>query len=101
MLEIKTITAQTLPAFDNRVNGAIREGWELTRRECFVGPDHIPFYYAELERMIDEPEDEYDTPAQWLTTRNPAKPLRCSNCGYEETSPKPICPKCIKVMEDC
>lgn len=102
MLEIKTITAPSVRAFDKEVNDALAGGWELIRRECYVGIDHLPFFYAELERVVEDPEaDDYDMPAHWITTRNPSKPLRCSNCGYEETSPKPVCPNCIRVMEDC
>lgn len=103
MLEIKTVTAHNVPTFDKDVNSLIAEGWELTRRECFItGSDRATTFYAELERIVDDPEvEDFDAPAYWITTRNPAKPLRCSNCGYEETAPKPVCPKCIKVMEDC
>lgn len=102
MPEILTIWNTSSAFLDERVNAAIREGWELTRRDVFIGPDHLPFFYAELERVVEAEtiEDDFDAPAHWLTTRNPAKPLRCSNCGYEETSPKPVCPNCIRVMED-
>ena len=105
MLEIKTICyGNRNDYFDNLVNEALCSGWTLTRRDVFIGPDYQPIFYAELERWVPdevEEEDNYDSPAHWITTRNPAKPLRCSNCGYEETSPKPVCPNCIKVMEDC
>lgn len=103
MLEIYTILERSTEHFDNHVNEALCSGWELTRRDVFIGPDYQPIFYAELERYVAEEaeEDDYDMPAHWITTRNPSKPLRCSNCGYEETTPKPVCPKCIKVMEDC
>ena len=106
MLEIKTIIGfiDKTEEFDEKVNTALADGWDLVKRDMPVaGVDHIPFYYAELERIVEEPEedDDYDMPAHWITTRNPSKPLRCSNCGYEETTPKPVCPNCIKVMEDC
>ena len=35
MLEIKTITADNSITFDKMVNAALKDGWELTRRECF------------------------------------------------------------------
>lgn len=101
MLEIKTIIENTPSAFDKALNAAIQEGWELTRRECYItGSDRAMTFYAELERITADPEDDFDTPAYWITTRDPAHPLRCSNCGYVETSPKPVCPKCTKLMED-
>ncbi len=104
MLEILTVCENNRDIFDSSVNDAIREGWTLTRRDVFIGPDYQPVFYAELERWAsdeEEEEDDFDAPAHWVTTRNPAKPLRCSNCGYAETRPKPVCPNCIKVMEDC
>lgn len=104
MLVIRTVIEKSAYHFDQAVNNNLSEGWELVRRECFItGSDRATTFYAELEKVIeaDEEEEEDDAPAQWLITRNPAKPLRCSNCGYEETSPKRICPNCIKIMEDC
>lgn len=101
MLEILTISDTKRYDFDSAVNGAIKDGWELTRRDVFIGPDYMPFYYAELERMVDEPEEEEneaDAVGIWEITRNPAKPFRCSLCGYKEVKPKPVCPKCIHVM---
>lgn len=103
MLEIKTVTAHNIPTFDKDVNMLLAEGWELVKRECFItGSDRATTFYAELERIVDDlEEDDFDLPAVWVTTRDPKHPLRCSNCGYVETSPKPVCPKCMKVMEDC
>lgn len=104
MVEIKTITDHLSTRFDLEVNEALAEGWELVRRECFItGSDRATTFYAELERVVDEPEEEEDDPdatAFWAITRNPAKPYRCSNCGHLEDKPKPVCPNCIRVMED-
>lgn len=53
-MKIKTITAQLPTEFDNAVNAALREGYELKKRDvlppCEVGMDAYPrIYYAELE----------------------------------------------------
>lgn len=102
MLEIKTITAQTAEYFDETVNAALKDGWELVRRECFItGADRATTLYAELERIIDEPEEEdvdEDDVAQWKITRNPQNPYRCSNCGYTANEQWAYCPECKKVM---
>lgn len=112
MLEIRTIIVNSsLPGkFDTEVNNHIKEGWELVRRdvlppyegECMTCPQRL---YAELERDVDAPEtddddDEDDTEtAEWEITRDPAKPYRCSKCGYKITSPWPTCPNCLRHME--
>lgn len=102
MLEIKTVVADYAPTFDKNVNSLIAEGWELTRRECFItGSDRATSFYAELERFVDDPEEEEneaDTVGEWEITRNPARPFRCSLCGHTEEKPKPVCPNCIHVM---
>lgn len=43
MLEIKTISNRNKAEFDDEVNAALKDGWELVRRECLiVGADHTP-----------------------------------------------------------
>lgn len=102
MLEIKTIIKNQPCAFDKALNTAILEGWELTRRECYItGSDRAMTFYAELERFVDDPEEEEneaDAIGEWEITRNPARPFRCSLCGHTEEKPKPVCPECIHVM---
>lgn len=105
MLEIKTITENYPPIFDRAVNEAIAEGWDLVRRECFItGPDRATTFYAELERVIEEPEEEeedYSTDhAEWVLTRNPRNPYRCSACGYTANHPWPTCPGCDRIMRE-
>lgn len=103
MLEIKTIVSDTTAGFDIQVNEALAEGWEIVKRDCF-GFDHTPLYYAELERIIDEPVEEDETEeieddrAVWLITRNPKNPYKCSDCGYTANLPWSVCPNCKKVM---
>ena len=110
MLEIRTIIVpSTLPGkFDTEVNDLLKEGWELVRRdvlppyegECMTCPQRL---YAELERIVDEPEtdddEEEDTEsAEWWVTRDPTRPYRCSKCGHKTTIKWPRCPKCDKPM---
>lgn len=101
MIEIKTITSDSAADFDRQVNEALTEGWELVKRDCF-GFDHIPLYYAELERVIDDQEDDFeeieDDVARWLISRNPKNPYKCSHCGYTTDQPWGACPKCKKIM---
>lgn len=111
MLEIRTIIVQsTLPGkFDTEVNGLLKEGWELVRRdvlppyegECMTCPQRL---YAELERVVDEPEtDEEDDEsefADWGLTRDTTKPYRCGACGYKTTIQWPTCPSCKKPMRN-
>lgn len=98
MLEIYTVLEHSTAHFDQRVNEALCSGWELTRRDVFIGPDYQPIFYAEFERVVEEEEDP-DERAQWVVTRDPAQPLKCSSCGYKETRPKPVCPSCYRIME--
>ena len=110
MLEIRTVIVQsTLPGkFDTEVNGLLKEGWELVRRdvlppyegECMTCPQRL---YAELEKITDEPEtdeeDEEDTDsADWEITRDPTRPYKCGGCGYKSTIQWPRCPSCYKPM---
>lgn len=75
----------------------------MVRRECIVtGADRAKTFYAELERDVDEPEeeeDQSDNNAEWIVTRNPRDPYRCSACGYNTNAPWPICPNCHRKME--
>lgn len=101
MLEIYTVLEHNSTHFDNHVNEALSSGWELTRRDVFIGPDHQPMFYAEFERFVEENEEEEneaDAVGEWEITRNPARPFRCSLCGHTEEKPKPVCPECIHVM---
>lgn len=102
MLQIKTITENSASFFDMAVNNSLEEGWELVRRECFItGSDRAITLYAELERIVEEPEADEDhstDSAEWKLTRNPRAPYRCSACGSESNSPWPTCPKCDRIM---
>lgn len=102
MLEIYTIVERSTEHFDNHVNEALCSGWTLTRREVFIGPDYQPIFYAELERYIDEPEEveeelDPDT-AEWVLSRSPRTPYRCSNCGYSANEQWRTCPGCGRNM---
>ena len=101
MLEIKTITEIMPHHFDKAVNDALAEGWELVRRECFItGSDRATTFYAELERVVEEPEEEDHScdAAHWIIIRNPRNPYRCSECGYTANEPWPTCPDCDRIM---
>lgn len=106
MLEILTITRNTALIFDNAVNQALEEGWELVRRECFItGSDRATTFYAELERIIDELEEEEeedstaDTVGVWLISREPRFPFKCSACGWKTQQALKNCPYCHRLME--
>lgn len=103
MLEIKTISGGKKDAFDKAVNDALRDGWDLVRRDCLiVGSEHTPCLYAELERIIEtededeEPED--DGTAEWVVTRDPAHPYRCNKCGHSTSAPSGFCIECGRAM---
>jgi hypothetical protein len=102
MLEIKTIIALTAGHFDDTVNEALTEGWELVRRECFVtGADRVTTFYAELERMVEEPEDEDDADeglSEWKISRDPAYPYKCVACGCKSHQALKNCPFCNRIM---
>lgn len=104
MLEIRTITALTPGRFDDGVNEALADGWELVRRECFVtGSDRVTTFYAELERIVAEPEEELNGIsdfAEWKLTRDPYHPYRCSNCGFKAVNSLAVCPNCSASMGD-
>lgn len=101
MIEIKTITAESPQYFDREVNKALAEGWELLRRECFItGSDRATTFYAEFERIVDEPEEV--TPNNvgvWLISRDPHYPYKCSACGCKIQDPLVNCPHCHRLME--
>lgn len=102
MIEIKTITANTVFGFDIAVNVALTDGWELVRRECFItGADRATTFYAELERIIEEPEEEpvIDNVGVWLISRDPHFPYKCSACGCKIQDPLVNCPHCHRLME--
>ena len=107
MLEIKTITENYPHLLDRAVNDALKDGWELVRRECFItGPDRAATFYAELERVVEEPyEDEGDDDhstetAKWEIIREPRNPYRCSACGHRTNAMWPTCPQCDRIMRD-
>lgn len=101
MLKILTITIPTAELFDLTVNDALKDGWELVKRDCFVtGSDRATTFYAELER--EEPQEEedlypYDI-SQWEVTRNPRCPYRCRACGYAAREQWHLCPECGREM---
>ncbi len=105
MLEIKTITENYPHLLDRAVNEALADGWELVRRECFItGSDRATTFYAELERVVDEPEEEEEDHstdyAKWVLTRDPRNPYRCSACGYRTNVTWPACPECDRIMTE-
>lgn len=104
MLVIKTIIESTAYGFDIAVNDAIEEGWELVRRECFItGADRVTTLYAELERIVDDPEEDEDYStdyAKWETVRDPRNPYRCSACGHKTNATWPTCPSCDRIMTE-
>ena len=79
MLEIKTILEDFnhVEDFDSRVNEAIKDGWELVRREVIPGWEGdtvIAFrkLYAELERGRNTEEEEEPE----------GNTLDCTNCKH-------------------
>ena len=54
MIYVKTIIKPTCDVddFDNEVNKALADGWELVRRDIITPPDESSKLYAELERYI-------------------------------------------------
>lgn len=107
MIKIKTIatTLENYNTFDEQVNEALAEGWELVRREV-LPPRQVAtaptLLYAELERVIEtegedeEPED--DGTAEWVVTRDPAHPYRCNKCGHSTSAPSGFCIGCGRAM---
>lgn len=102
MLTIKTITETTPLRFDSAVNDALAAGWELLRRECFItGADRATTFYAELERIVEDEEDPDEIPifsAEWVVTRDPKNPFRCTACGHATNAQWTLCPNCDRVM---
>lgn len=105
MLEIKTIFIKIddCKKFDEQVNQAIAEGWELVRRDVIAPhvPDRYTLLYAELERITEaeeEEEPEDDGTAKWVVSRNPSAPYRCNKCGHSTATPAPRCPGCERTM---
>lgn len=111
MLEIKTILKPLINhrgEFDKEVNAALAEGWELVRRDVITqsSDSYEPMLYAELERYIEEPQEEEpedDGLARWVfSRRNPLEPYHCSACGYAADPSKALpslCPNCQRRME--
>ena len=104
MLEIKTIWGELVSSslFDDNVNEALAEGWELVRREVLT-PRQVAtaptLLYAELERIIEpEEEEEPEDGSVWVVSRNPSAPYRCNACGHSTTTPDSRCPGCGRPM---
>lgn len=103
MLQIRTVIALTSGHFDDEVNEAMAEGWELVRRECFItGADRATTFYAELERIVEEPDEEEkaadETTAEWVLSRDPHYPYKCTACGCRSHKPIKNCPNCHTAM---
>ncbi len=108
MLEIKTITDRLDRSkdFDDKVNEAMEEGWELVRRDVLPpmamrnGDQTYSVLYAELEREIEPEEDESENEsvARWRISRNPRTPYKCSACGAECEDALKFCPGCGRGM---
>lgn len=90
MLQIKTVIDKVANRFDDRVNAALADGWELVRR--YSDADG---FIAELVKET-EPEAE---PASWLITRDPSLPYRCPVCGYKTDLPADQCPGCDSYID--
>lgn len=87
MLQIKTVIDSSAAAFDQEVNAALADGWELVKRYS----DDAGFI-AELVKET-EPEPE-QAPVEWEITRDPKLPYRCPHCGYKTDLPMTECPNC-------
>lgn len=108
MLKIKTILAATVDKFDELVNAAIADGWDLVKRDvlppCDLGSEYYKrAFYAELEREEDDPEEDPEDAAVtwWETTRDPSRPFRCAICGFKTPTPsRDFCPSCRCLVID-
>ncbi len=105
MLEIKTIVHRIDDSdlFDDFVNDAITKGWELVRRDIVApqAPDRYTLLYAELERTIEEEKPEFDgSTAEWMISRDPHYPYKCSACGCKSAHAVPKCPLCDRIMRE-
>lgn len=108
MLEIKTIMHNVvyMNKFDEEVNQALAEGWELVRRDILPAGEGPSRYwertlYAELEREAEpeeEEEPEDDSTAEWALIRNPVTPFKCSKCGHKNEDAPKTCPNCKRRM---
>lgn len=106
MLEIKTImhSVTYLTKFDEDVNQALADGWELVRRDILPAGEGPSRYwertlYAELEREVEpEEEPEDDSTAEWELVRDPAYPFRCSKCSCKSDENVKTCPGCGRRM---
>ena len=85
-MKIKTIRQTIMSDFDDQVNKALEEGWQLTRRELLVGTG-VPFY-AELvfPDLPAEPEaplviQPSPTEAARIVKAECAKHSRCRDCA--------------------
>ena len=108
MLQIKTImhNFDKVEKFDAEVNEALADGWDLVRRDVlpgWEGQTTVAYrkLYAELERIIEEPEEDPEDEmicAEWKISRDPAYPYKCTSCGCKVQEPIKNCPHCHKIM---
>ena len=106
MLEIKTVINRLDNAtdFDDEVNKALAEGWELVRRDVLQShtENKYSMLYAELERETEPEEEELDdddATTSWLLTRDPLNPYRCEKCNFKTIAPiKTGCPNCGRAI---
>ena len=103
-LTIKTISEKLdyVETFDERVNEALADGWDLNDRQLIV-TNSGAVLYAALCKYEDEEDEEADNVSSWKTTRDPLHPYRCSACGYLATGGElgelpQECPSCGAVM---
>lgn len=104
-LSIKTISEKIeyADSFDEKVNEYLSDGWDITDRQVIASGGDV-LLLAQLSRYEDDDEEDYDdNSAEWLTTRDPLHPYRCSHCGYvlniesHGTFPH-TCPQCESIM---
>lgn len=82
MKQIKTIYDPELESFDDKVNAALADGWEMTKRACFlVGAEHLPFFYAELEKEIITEAEQTCENCKHYSKSNDQEP--CASCDPE------------------
>lgn len=82
MKQIKTIVGATATEFDNEVNAALADGWELMKRETLlIGTERWLLHCAEMEReIITEAEQACEN----CKHRNePAVSSSCLGCDPE------------------
>lgn len=80
MLQIKTIRRADPCEFDEAVNAALLEGWQLTRR--FIGPDS---FIAEMEQVIITEAEKCCDNCKYCDCSADAPPCRgCEDASHWE-----------------